>query len=65
METAAQELDNTTFVNVDDLSKIKDATPFIKERLKCQKAKAIINEQIFEFLEWLFEMRKNVPLENL
>ncbi len=59
VETAAQELHNTTFVNVDDLSKIKDATLHRREA-EVPKAKAIINEQIFEFLEW-HEMRKNVP----
>lgn len=59
VEAAAQELHNTTFVNVDDLSKIKDAT--LHQRLaEVPKAQAIINEQIFEFLEW-HEMRKNVP----
>ena len=59
VETAAQELHNTTFVNVDDLSKIKDAT-LHKREAEVPKAKAIISEQIFEFLEW-HEMRKNVP----
>jgi glutamyl-tRNA reductase len=59
VETAAQELHNTIFVNVDDLSKIKDATLHMREA-EVPKAKAIINEQIFEFLEW-HEMRKNVP----
>jgi glutamyl-tRNA reductase len=59
VETAAQELHNTVFVNVDDLSKIKDAT-LHKREAEVPKAKAIISEQIFEFLEW-HEMRKNVP----
>ncbi|MBS1513050.1 MAG: glutamyl-tRNA reductase [Bacteroidetes bacterium] len=59
VETAAQELHNTTFVNVDDLSKIKDAT-LHKREAEVPKAKAIINEQVFEFLEW-HEMRKNAP----
>ena len=59
VETAAQELQNTTFVNVDDLSKIKDATLHMREA-EVPKARAIINEQVFEFLEW-HEMRKNVP----
>lgn len=59
VETAAQELNNTTFVNVDDLSKIKDAT-LHKREAEVPAARAIINEQIFEFLEW-HEMRKNVP----
>ncbi len=59
VETAAQELHNTTFVNVDDLSKIKDAT-LHKREAEVPKAKAIIDEQIVEFLEW-HAMRKNVP----
>ncbi len=59
VEAAAQKLHSTTFVNVDDLSKIKDAT-LHKREAEVPKAKAIINEQIFEFLEW-HEMRKNVP----
>ena len=59
VETAAQELHNTTFVNVDDLSKIKDAT-LHKREAEVPKAKAIIDEQIVELLEW-HSMRKNVP----
>ena len=59
VETAAQELHNTTFVNVDDLSKIKDAT-LHKREAEVPKAKAIIDELIVEFLEW-HAMRKNVP----
>ncbi|MEI8059289.1 MAG: glutamyl-tRNA reductase, partial [Ferruginibacter sp.] len=59
VETAAQDLHNTTFVNVDDLSKIKDAT-LHKRIAEVPKAKAIIDEQIAELLEW-HEMRKNVP----
>jgi glutamyl-tRNA reductase len=56
---AAQQLENIIFVNVDDLSKIKDAT-LNKREEEVPKAKAIISEQVFEFLEW-HEMRKNVP----
>jgi glutamyl-tRNA reductase len=59
VETGAQQLENINFVNVDDLSRIKDAT-LNKREEEVPKAKAIINEQVFEFLEW-HEMRKNVP----
>jgi len=59
VETAAQQLENISFVNVDDLSKIKDAT-LNKREEEVPKAKAIISEQVFEFLDW-HEMRKNVP----
>jgi glutamyl-tRNA reductase len=59
VEAAAQQLDTISFVNVDDLSKIKDAT-LNKREEEVPKAKAIISEQVFEFLEW-HEMRKNVP----
>lgn len=57
--TEAQQLANISFVNVDDLSKIKDAT-LHKREAEVPKAQDIIKEQIFEFLEW-HEMRKNVP----
>ncbi len=59
VETAAQELDNITFVNVDSLSKIKDAT-LHKRAAEVPKAKAIIEEHVLEFLAWC-SMRKNVP----
>ena len=59
VETAAQQLPNITFVNVDGLSKIKDATLHKREK-EVPGAKAIIDEQIVEFLEW-HEMRKNIP----
>jgi len=59
VEVSAKQLPNITLVNVDDLSKIKDAT-LNKREEEIPKAQAIIKEQIFEFLEW-HEMRKNVP----
>ena len=59
VEAAAQQLQNISLINVDDLSKIKDATLHKREE-EVPQAKAIIKEQIFEFLEW-HEMRKNVP----
>ena len=60
VEEAAQQLDHITLVNVDELSKIKDAT-LEKRMAEVPKVKAIIKEHIDEFVEWN-EMRKNVPL---
>ncbi len=60
VEKAAEELENITLVNVDELSKIKDAT-LSKREAEVPKAKAIIKEKVEEFLEW-YEMRKNVPV---
>ncbi|WP_462221728.1 glutamyl-tRNA reductase [Ferruginibacter sp.] len=60
VEKTSQDLNNITLVNVDDLSKIKDAT-LHKREAEIPKAEDIIKEQIFEFLEW-YEMRKYVPL---
>ncbi len=55
-----KELVHITLVNVDDLSKINDAT--LQMRIdEVPKAKAIIAEHIAEFSEWK-EMRKNVPV---
>ena len=60
VEKSAQQLSNITLVNVDELSKIKDAT-LHKREAEVPKAQAIIKEKIDEFLEW-HEMRKNVPV---
>ena len=55
-----KELSHITLVNVDDLSKINDAT--LQMRIdEVPKAKAIIAEHIAEFNEW-HAMRKNVPV---
>jgi glutamyl-tRNA reductase len=60
IEAAAGELPHITLVNVDDLSKINDAT--LQKRLaEVPKAKAIISEHMEEFIEW-YNMRKNVPM---
>lgn len=59
VEKEAQELQNVTLVNVDELSKLKDET-LQKRMAEIPKAKAIIAEHKAEFLEWN-EMRKNVP----
>ncbi len=59
IDPASKELEHVTLVNVDDLSKINDAT--LQNRLdEVPKAKAIIAEHTQEFAEW-YNMRKNVP----
>jgi glutamyl-tRNA reductase len=60
VETSAQHLPNIHLVNVDDLSKLKDAT-LKKRKAEVPKAKAIIAEHIAEFKAWQ-DMRKNVPV---
>lgn len=57
---AAQTLPNINYVNVDELSKIKDETLQMRQA-ELPKAKAIIKEHIAEFNEW-YEMRRHVPL---
>lgn len=59
VEAAARELSTVHLVNVDDLSKLKDAT-LQKRKAEVPRAKAIIREHITEFMEW-FEMRKHAP----
>ncbi len=53
-------LPGIVLVNVDELSKIKDAT-LDKRKGEVPKAKAIINNHINEFLDW-HGMRKHVPV---
>jgi glutamyl-tRNA reductase len=60
VEKSANDLSNVTLVNVDELSKIKDAT-LHKRKAEVPQALAIIKEHIIEFLDW-HEMRKNVPV---
>ena len=60
VESDAEALHNVTLVNVDELSKIKDAT-FEKRKAEVPKVLAIIKKYSNEFLEW-HEMRKNVPV---
>lgn len=55
-----KELSHITLVNVDDLSKINDAT-LQKRVAEVPKAKAIIQTHIIEFVDW-YQMRKNVPV---
>ena len=60
VDTAVQSLPNITLVNVDELSKIKDAT-LQKREAEIPKAKMIIEEHINDFLNWHY-MRRNVPV---
>lgn len=59
VESAAQELDNITFLNVDELSRIKDET-LQKRQAEVPKAKALIAEHVGEFMEW-YALRKHAP----
>lgn len=56
----ARELPTVHLVNVDDLSKLKDAT-LQKRKAEVPRAQVIIREHITEFMDW-FEMRKHVPV---
>ncbi len=60
VEEAARLLSNITLVNVDELSKIKDAT-LENRKAEIPKVKAIIAAHIAEFIEW-HEMRRHVPV---
>lgn len=60
VEAAAQQLPDITLVNVDDLSKLKDAT-LQKRKAEVPKARAIIASHAAEFTEW-YDMRKHIPV---
>ena len=60
VEAAVGELENVRLVNVDELSKIKDAT-LESRRTEVPKANRIIAYHISEFLDW-HAMRKNAPV---
>ena len=60
VEVEANDLPNITLINVDELSKIKDAT-LQKREAEVPKAKEIIDQHIVDFLSW-HAMRKNVPV---
>jgi glutamyl-tRNA reductase len=60
VDPACKELAQITLVNVDDLSKINDAT-LQKREAEIPKAKSIIQEHTTEFTNW-YQMRKNVPV---
>ncbi len=56
----AQQLPNVTFIDIDELSRIKDKTLEMRQA-EVPKAIRIINEHIAEFEEWC-NMRKHVPM---
>lgn len=60
VEESLRNLPNITMVNVDELSKLKDAT-LKKREAEIPKAKAIVAEAMQEFFEWC-EMRRHVPM---
>jgi glutamyl-tRNA reductase len=60
VEAEAQELCDITFLNVDQLSRIKDET-LQRRKAEVPRAKALIAEHVGEFMEW-YDMRKNVPV---
>lgn len=60
VEPEAQQLASVELVNVDELSRMKDET-LQKREAEVPKAKAIIDEHIAEFMDWV-DMRKHVPV---
>jgi glutamyl-tRNA reductase len=60
VEEAARQLTHITLVNVDELSKIKDAT-LEKRKAEIPKVNTIIAAHIAEFIEW-HQMRQHVPV---
>jgi len=60
VETAAQKLPGITYVDVDELSRLKDRTLAIRSA-EVPGARAIIKKHISDFNEW-YDMRKYVPV---
>lgn len=60
IDIAAKELPGITLVNVDDLSKINDAT-LEKRKAEVPRAKCLIAQHMLELREWI-DMRRNVPV---
>ncbi|MES1219565.1 MAG: glutamyl-tRNA reductase [Bacteroidota bacterium] len=60
VETEAQSLPGITFIDVDELSKLKDKTLAARKE-EVPKARAIIKKHIADFTEW-YDMRKHVPV---
>lgn len=60
VDTRVSGLEGISLLNVDDLSKINDATLEMR-KAEIPRAKDLIAVHIVDFLEW-YEMRKNVPL---
>lgn len=62
VEATARELENVTLVNVDELSKMKDAT-LKKREAEIPMAMNIIAKHQEQFMEWC-RMRRNAPVLN-
>ncbi|WP_295655728.1 glutamyl-tRNA reductase [uncultured Mucilaginibacter sp.] len=62
VQSSARELENITLLNVDELSKLKDAT-LQKRVTEVPKAKEIIVKHMDDFMDWC-RMRKNAPVLN-
>ena len=60
IESAVRELPSITLANVDDLSRINDAT-LQKRKAEVPKAKAILSAHLQELKEW-YNNRKHVPV---
>lgn len=60
VDTALRDYPHITLANVDDLSRINDAT-LQRRQEEVPKAKALISYYIHEFAEW-YLMRQNVPV---
>ena len=60
IDVTAKELPGVTLVNVDDLSKINDAT-LEKRKAEVPRAKCLIAQHMLELREWI-DMRRNVPV---
>ena len=60
VETAAQKLPGITYIDVDELSRLKDRT-LATRRAEVPGARAIIKKHIDDFNEW-YDMRKHVPV---
>lgn len=60
VEPSARTLPDVILVNVDELSRLKDAT-LHKRKAEIPKAKKIIAEHIQDFKDW-YEMRRHVPV---
>lgn len=60
VETAAQQLPGITFIDVDELSRLKDKTLAVRKE-EVPKARTIIEKHIADFTEW-YDMRKHVPV---
>lgn len=60
IDVALQQRPHTIMVNVDDLSRMNDATLQMRER-EVPKVKAIIDQYMDDFFDW-YKMHRNAPL---